>query len=377
MIPFIGLPDETLLETMEAVERLGSFGAAARELGISRRAVSHRMASATSRNLTGEFLGGKAPDGYHIGKVTRQYNGDGSVAREWPRYQPDADMLANVFDELTAIMQKDVTPLVPITPPDNVELDLLALYPVVDVHLGMYAWAKESGENYDLPIAKDQFLRSTTRLMSMTPDAYEALIVVLGDFFHADNNNAQTERSHNHLDVDGRHDKVLHAGAELIIWMIDMALQKHHKVTVKVMRGNHDPYASKALAMALWFRYEGNERVNVDRSPLDMWSYQFGQNMLSFTHGDNIKADQMAGKMAALEPVMWGLTTYRYGFSGHFHKTKQIAEDESNGAISEVLPAFTAKDAWNRSMGHASQRTIVSMTFDASKGRQYKTFVNV
>lgn len=376
MIPFIGLPDETLLETMDAVERLGASGAA-KELGISRRAVTHRMASATSRNLTGEFLGGKAPDGYHIGKVTRQYNGDGSVAREWPRYQPDADMLANVFDELTTIMQKAITPVPAIDRTERSTLGLLSLYPVVDVHLGMYAWAKESGENYDLPIAREQFVTSVSKLMSVTPNSYEGLIVVLGDFFHADNNNAQTERSHNHLDVDGRHDKVLHVGAELIIWMIDMALTKHEKVTVKVMRGNHDPYASKALAMALWFRYEGNDRVEVDRSPLDMWSYQFGANMLTFTHGDNIKAEQMAGKMAALEPVMWGATKYRYGFSGHFHRMKTVAVDEQNGAISEVLPAFTAKDAWNRSMGHASQRTIVSMTFDAVKGREFKNYVNV
>lgn len=374
---FISLPDDELLDTVKAVEELGVSGAA-RALGLSRRAVTHRLASATSRNLLGEYLGPVLPPGRVMGKVTRQYERDGSVSREWQRQHPDAEQLEELFDQLTAVMQKEITPVAKIAEPEHVTLgEFLTMYPVVDVHLGMYAWAKESGENYDLDIAKDQFQSSVTDLFRASPNSEEALIVVLGDFFHADNNNAQTERSHNHLDVDGRHDKVLHLGGELIIWMIEYALTKHRYVTVKVMRGNHDPYASKALGMALWFRYQGNERVNIDRSPLDMWSFKFGKNMLSFTHGDNIKAGQMPGKMAALEPVMWGETLYRYGFSGHFHRTKSFGADENNGAISEILPAFTAKDAWNRSMGHASQRTISSHTFHVENGRKFVNQVNI
>jgi hypothetical protein len=379
--PFIGLSDEELLATVEAVQTLGKAGAS-RALDISYRAVTHRMASATSRNLLGDYMGGPLPAGRFMGKVTVQREKDGSVVREWQRQMPQAEELAAVFDDLTKVMQSAITPLplidVTVTH-DMYPTPTLTLYPIVDVHLGMYAWAKESGENYDLEIAKTQFLKSTSDLMRMSPNSDEGLIVVLGDFFHADNNNAQTERSHNHLDVDGRHDKVLHLGTELLIWTIDMALQKHEKVTVKVMRGNHDPYASKALAMALYFRYQGqnNERVTIDRSPLDMWSYQFGQVMLSFTHGDNVKAGDMSGAMAANEAEMWGKTKYRYGFSGHFHKSKAFGVDEKHGAISEVLPAFTAKDAWNKSMGHSSLRTITSQTFGWDTGRMFRQEVNI
>lgn len=374
---FVSLSDEELLATLDAVERFGRTEAA-RHLDISYRALTHRLNSVTSRNLSGDYLGGPLPAGMVMGKVTVQRERDGSVVREWQRQNPQADDLTAIFEELTTAMQKGITPLPAIDTPLTTHLDLLTLYPVVDVHLGMYAWAKESGENYDLDIAKNEFLASTTELMSLSPNSDTALIVVLGDFFHADNNNAQTEKSHNHLDVDGRHDKVLHLGAELILWQIDMALQKHRHVIVKVMRGNHDPYASKALAMALYFRYlnNGDDRVTIDRSPMDMWSFQWGKNMLSFTHGDNVKASQMPGKMAALEPVMWGLTKFRYGFSGHFHKSVKFT-DENNGAISETLPAFTAKDAWNRSMGHASLRSIVSQTFHLDKGRKFGNFVNI
>lgn len=375
------LNDEELLQRYNTYRETGSYVAAATALGINEANVRRSVERAVRRGLTGEFKGGTLPPGYLMGKVTVQYNEDGTVKNEWQRQQPDIAEVNRIIDELIETMGSEITPLPEIILPAQFvqyEPGWVTLYPVVDVHLGLYAWAKESGANYDLEIAKGQFLASVSKLINMSPFSSEALIVVLGDFFHADNNRAETEHSHNHLDVDGRHDKVLHLGTELIIWMIDMALQKHEHVTVHVQRGNHDPYASKALSMALWFRYLDNPRVSVDRSPVDLWHFQWGKTMLSFTHGDKIKAENMPGAMAAYAPEIWGSTLYRYGYSGHYHKSRKgPLSDEANGAKWEIFPAFTAKDEWNYSMGHSAQREIVSITFDKNEGRQFSNFVDV
>ena len=374
MIPFVQNTDEELRDTLELVEAHGK-AEAARMLGLSRRAVDHRLARATSRNLSGDYLGDVAPPGTSIGKVTRHVR-DGVVVQEWQRLFPDAEAMEELYDEIVLRMQAEIKPAAEYPVPELIlNPDRLALYPIVDVHLGQYSWAKESGENYDLDIAKQQFIAADDELTSMVmvANAAEALIVVLGDFFHADNNDAVTHRSGNHLDVDGRHDKVLHLGVELIFRKIEAAKVMHNHVTVHITRGNHDPSASKTLATALFFRYQGDPRVTIDRSPKDLWTFQWGYTMLGFTHGDNVKAENMPGVMAAQEAIMWGDTKYRYGYSGHYHKSKkgqpgEPKADERYGAIYEILPAFTAKDAWNAAMGHTSQRSVVAKVFDRETG---------
>lgn len=355
----------------------GSYTKAAKVLGIDESRVRASAKHSVRKNQSGDFLGREMPEGYILGKVTSLVGPDGTVM-EWQHRLPEAEALEARMDALIARAQAEVRPLPEIAKPPLATLGQLTLYPVADAHLGQYSWHKESGENYDLDIAARQFRAATGELLALTPPSSEAMVVILGDYYHADNNMAETAKSHNKLDVDGRHDKVLHLGAELAMDMIDMALQKHDHVMVKVMRGNHDPNASKALTMTLFFRYEGNPRVTVNRDPQDLWAYEFGSNMLAFTHGDNVKAEDMPGVMAAHYPDMWGRTKWRFGFSGHYHRRKTgPMSDEKHGAEWEILPAFTAKDAWNRQMGHASKRGLQAITFDQTEGRKFTTYVTI
>lgn len=372
------LPDSDILARYEAYRKFGNYVDAAEELGINESNVRRAVREATRRNLTGEALGGPMPEGYTLGRITRLASPAGTQL-EWQHMNPDVEAVENTIEALIEGMAQSITPLQTIAPYTMTRnTEQLTLYPVVDVHLGQFSWGKETGENYDLKIAREQFLRTTRELVGLAPYSGTALIAILGDFFHADNNDATTHKSHNHLDVDGRIDKVLHLGVELCIWHIDLALQKHLDVIVHVSRGNHDPHLSKALATALYFRYQDNPRVSIDRSPMDLWSMQWGVNMLSFTHGDMIKAEQMPGKMAAFEPQMWGNTTERYGFSGHFHRQKKgPLSDEADGATWEILPAFTAKDAWNKAMGFSGKREMQAITFDLNEGRKFTQHARV
>lgn len=373
------LSDEELLRRVDAVHTHGSIRKAADVLGIDEANVRRSLREATRRNLTGEYLGKPLPEGYRMGKVTAHVAADGSVIEEWQRHMPEADALHDLTEELIELLQANITPLplVDLTHAPTVER-LLTLYPVVDVHLGQLSWAKETGENYDLKIARQQFMDSVSALMQMSPPSATAMIAITGDFYHADNEDATTYKSKNHLDVDGRHDKVLHMGVEMIIWMADMALQKHERVIIHVRRGNHDPHSSKLLRAALFFRYQGNPRITVDIAPEELWSYEFGKVMLSFTHGDKIKAEAMPGVMAAYEPEMWGRTTYRYGYSGHYHRAKGgPLTDEKHGARWTILPAFTAKDSFNKSMGNAALREILALTFDKDDGLKYTNHVAI
>jgi hypothetical protein len=372
------LTDNELIERVELVRKLGSASAAARALGINESSVRRSLVTATRRNLDGEWLGPVLPEGYEMGKVTRHYKKDGSVEQEWQRQHPTIEAVREMCDELIEKMSVAITPIQEISLQSPTTANWLTLYPIVDVHFGQLSWGKETGADYDLKIAQEQYKATVSKLMLCSPNSYACLIEALGDFYHADNDDAETHRSHNHLDVDGRNDKVQYLGTELLIWHIDMALAKHEIVYVHISRGNHDDMSAKSLARSLYFRYQNNPRVIIDRTPKELWVFTWGKVMLGFTHGDRIKAADMPGKMAALYPEIWGVTMHRFAYSGHYHKAKKgPLGDEMNGVEWEILPAFTEKDSFNASMGHSSKRELRSITFDAEEGRLFSTFVNV
>jgi hypothetical protein len=347
--------------------------AAARALDMPINTFKDRLNAAVRRNLTADFFGGEVPEGYVIGNTTQHLKDPITKVQEWRRLWPIAGS-EQVLQALEEWGNKAITPL-PSTPV-HMELDgndyvhfrsQAVVYNIPDVHLGQYSWGKETGGSYDLDIAANTVRKTFARLVASSPAAEEAIVLGLGDYFHADGNDARTPKSGNALDVDSRFGKVQWVGAELLIEVVDMALQKHSHVTVKVLPGNHDPRAQDALTIALWFRYLGNPRVTVDRKPGMHWFYQWGKVMIAAHHGHETKAEQMPGVMASFEPAMWGSSLYRYAYLGHWHKRLR-GTDELKGAVYEVFQAITAKDAWNRGVGHSSGRSITAIVLDKNKG---------
>ena len=56
-----------------------------------------------------------------------------------------------------------------IAQPKHADKDLLAVYPMGDPHIGLYSWAKETGEDFDLDIAKQLTLGAVDRLVESSP----------------------------------------------------------------------------------------------------------------------------------------------------------------------------------------------------------------
>lgn len=368
-MPQIPLSDELLRERYDVYKQEGSISGAARRLRVARSTMQYTVRTAVRRGVAGDIQP-VAPEGYLIGKITEQRDADGALVQSWRRLHPEADAIREWWDQLVAAAKEDITVLPLIQAPPLVDLGKLTLYPIADVHMGQHSWGEETGQSYDLKIARSQFVSHMSYLMAQTPPSQDALIVILGDYYHADNYNAETPNSGHKLDVDGRHTKVLMVGAEVIIWTVDMALQKHDKVYVKVMEGNHDPNSSQALLMAVYHRYHNNSRVVVITDPADMWAFEYGVTLLGFSHGHKVKAASMPGALAAIYPEAWGRTKERYCYSGHFHRSaKGPRGDEVAGAEWEIVPAFAAKDAWNRGMGFYAKRGLISITFDQAMGK--------
>lgn len=245
---------------------------------------------------------------------------------------------------------------------------------MADWHVGLLAWRKEVGHDYDLKIANDVIRSAMVRLVGSTPRSKQAVILGLGDLLHTDGYDAVTPANKNRLDADGRYPKILRAATDLCLFSIDLALQKHDKVLVRILAGNHDEQSAIAVSLALSMYYRNEPRVTVDDSPDRFWWWQWGEVLLGGTHGDKAKMPQLPLIMAARNPVAWGASKFRHIYCGHIHTQTGI---EKSGVTVESFQTPVATDAWHHEQGYGANRSITAITHDKAHGEILRNKVNI
>lgn len=229
--------------------------------------------------------------------------------------------------------------------------------PLNDLHSGSYAWAQETGyKDWDLDKTMERLSTWTSRLYRRMPICRECILYFNGDTLHANDGKGMTPYSGNILDTDTRHAKVVDLTTACIIAAIDTALQHHARVRVVIKRGNHDPEAYLALLMGVKWRYFEQENVIVEENPSPYWAYQFGRVFLFGHHGDRVKPEMLAMKMAADHPVAWAQSEHRYIWTAHLH---QRAMDTFPGVTWERASCITAPDAHGAAWGDNSMAQAI------------------
>lgn len=365
------LDDDTLRHTAQVyLDQNRNQTTTAQTLGLARSSLQERLERAAERG----FLSGNheaLPPGQVIERVSRMVKdeaGNPIWLKSKTILKPEA------FDpEALRISFADFEGLAlnPVGPDASMD-DLLQVYVIADLHLGMYAWKPEAGNSYDVDTADKLLTCVMMDLISRSPSASTALILNLGDFFHADNNQGKTERSGNMLDVDTRFARVQRAGVDLMLQVVHLALQKHDKVIVRNIPGNHDPYSTQTLTIALQAYYHDHPRVQVEDSPSPFFFYQHGKALIGAAHGDMAKPNQIVNTMAAKVPEMWGATKFRYVYMGHIHRKSSGSNTtlggEHGGAVWETFQTIAPRDAWGNSMGFTAGRSMQAITLHKDRG---------
>lgn len=350
------ISDDQCREAIEILQREGTQQKAADVLGVARSTLVNRLKHAASRGMApGHFVSGVAP-GYRMGKVTVQRNAQGAVERTWERQSPDAEALQSMRDAISAALCDNVRGLAPLAPaPARTNADLLAVYPMGDPHFGQQSWGKEAGEDFNLSEAERLTCAAIDRLVDSAPATETAIILSLGDYFHNDDQTNRTPGHSHQLDVDTRFPKILEFGIRAMRHAILRALEKHHRVIVRLVVGNHDPHATWALRMAIAAHFENDPRVTVENTPSAFWFYRFGKVLIGATHGDKAKQDQLLGVMATDACEDWGQTKFRYWYTGHIHHQ---TVKELPGVVCESFRTLAAKDAYAAAYGYRAGRDM-------------------
>lgn len=341
------------LDYIEAIERTGGVYQASRQLKVGHRVIQRSIASLKKRaalqgHSPAHDMTKTVPDGFTVKGVSTYYGEDGKPRGQWVKSAVDESARFSVMQEAVASLADDVRGLSkPIPKPKRTHDDLLAVYPLGDPHFGLYVWGKECGDSFDLAEARRLTIGAVDRLVEAAPPAHTALILPLGDVFHADDQSNQTPAHKHQLDVDSRYVHVLKVGIETFRHAIYRALQKHERVIVRFVSGNHDPHAVWALAFSIAAYFDNEPRVEVDLSPAKHWFYRFGKVLLGASHGDTTKPEQLLGVMACDRAEDWGQTQHRYWYCGHVHHS---SVKELSGVTVETFRTLAAADAY--AMGH-------------------------
>lgn len=241
------------LEAIEALRQHGSAEKAAQSMGLSRQGLSGLLINAklTAEEKAQLYRGaalsvsrardpavddamkavgtGIVPNGMWIKQKPTDDAPGYSVYLKPQEVAPE-----DVAERIRAALE-GMAPAEPVQVPAQVNDDLLTIIPVADLHVGLMAWGKETGEDYDTTIAVHRLRDWVGRAVDASPASSECIILGMGDLTHADDQTNQTPRSKHVLDVDTRHFRTLEMTIAAVAYSIEYALLKHARVMVRII----------------------------------------------------------------------------------------------------------------------------------------------
>lgn len=366
------------LELMEAAEKHGSMRKAATALGLSHSYISRSMKAlkrkAARQGYAPEHdMTRTVPDGFKVRGVSTYYNAEGKAAGQWVKSTADHERQLELMQEALEALREEIPTATPVDAPSHSLTALCNVYTLTDCHVGMLAWHREGGADWDLAIAEKTLVGCFSAMVQSSPQAETCVIAQLGDFLHYDSAVAAITPVHGHnLDADGRMPKMVRTAIRILRTVVQAALERHQRVILLLAEGNHDMGSSVWLRAMFSALYEAEPRVYVIDSELPYYVHQHGKTMIGWHHGHLSKNDALPLLFAAQFPQVWGSTSRRYVHCGHRH---HVAEKEHPGMTVVQHPTIAARDAYAARGGWLSERQVQAITYHSEHGQVARNIV--
>ena len=352
-------------QVLEAIEQFGSARAASAALkmaigGASETYITVKKKAAKNGYAPEHDFTRPVPDGYVAKGVSTYYNAEGKPSGQWVKASLSHEALIDAMKEAVEGFKGDIDPASPIVAPAASDEHLCNLYTFTDYHLGMLAWHKEGGNDWNISIAERTIIAALQQMIEQSPKAHTAVINIQGDFLHTDGKTPVTPASKHVLDADSRFPKIRKSAIRVIRSLVAMSLLRHQEVHLIIAEGNHDEESSGWLADLFSVHYEEEPRITVNDSVLPFYVFEWGNAMLGFHHGHKVKNESLPLLFAAQFPQEWGRTTRREIHCGHRHHRD---EREMNGATVVQHPTLAARDAYAARGGWIADRAAWAITY--------------
>lgn len=229
-----------------------------------------------------------------------------------------------------------------------------------DIHMGMQAWAQETGEDpFDSNKCEQIVTEALEHLLRYASGfAISKILLPIGnDLLHTDSTiqgKGGTTSAGTPQDVDTRYLKMFRSAVNLMIAVIDRCLEIAN-VEVVIVPGNHDRERSQYVGEVLCAWYRNHEDVVINNGANLRKYVLYGSSLLGFTHGSEEKLDELPLIMASEQKQAWADAEYHIIHTGHRHKrmgatTKSV--DTYKGVEVRTIPSLIPPDAWHSSKGY-------------------------
>ena len=280
---------------------------------------------------------------------------------------------ADKFEAFLDGLKSQVEPVKPVKLKTKGNKNLCNQYTLTDYHLGMMAWAEESGDDWDLKIAEEKLIKFFEAGIRSSPKADTCIFAQIGDFLHWDGFEALTPANKHILDADTRFPKLVRTAIRVIRQIISMLLEKYKIVKVIMAEGNHDPASSVWLREMLSAFYENQPRIFIDTNPDPYYCFVFGKVCLFYHHGHKKNVSNISSAFVGKFKKEFGDSEYVYGHLGHLHHIQK----ENNLMILEQHRTLAAKDAYAGRAGYLSGRDAKVITYHRDFGEVGRQTINI
>lgn len=357
-------------QIIQAYHDHGSQRLAAEALGMSSRNFERRLAKMRQSEARIQPI---VPDGQVLRGVSTLVDVvdplSGEVRQQWiktkcaPKTEQEAEAIQ--AEVLSGFNDKIVraTPVKRKT--KKVIADMANLHVVTDYHLGMLAWDKEAGEDWDLDIAEQLLIDTMTYAVKRAPAAEQGILCQLGDFLHYDSFESVTPRSKHVLDSDSRPQKMIGVAIRVLKQTVEIMLQKYETVHVLMAEGNHDIIGSAWLRESFDVLYENEPRVTVETRPDPYYCFVWGDVALFFHHGHLKPPATVDVVFARKFREEYGAAKFAHAHLGHLHHEKKL---ETTLMKVEQHPTMAAADAHASRGGWMSDREMKVLTYHKKYG---------
>lgn len=252
---------------------------------------------------------------------------------------------------------------------------------IMDPHYGLLCYEGESNNSWSLEECEQLCLWSVNELIARAAvhGEFEEIIFPFGnDFMHHDNMlHSTTKGTLQPEAVSYAH--VLERAITLAITLVEK-MREIAPVRIIQVSGNHDYVSSFSLGHILKAYFRRNTDVTVDVSPSPYKFYHFGTNLIGFDHGHHINPIRLAAIMAHECKAAWATTTYREWHLGDQHRkgSSKPHTFEEQGVSIEYLMALTPANAWHKQKGfNWQQRGATGFVWDYHEGPIARVQVNL
>lgn len=297
-----------------------------------------------------------APDTHFVKGTSTLYDQDGNQRLQWVKTSRSFEDQQRISKELAESFFGEFGPVSVPSCRHNDKSSIIPWIQIGDAHLGMLAYAAETGENFDLKIAERELCAAITMLLDQVGDHERCVINDLGDATHYENFAGMTEASGHALDCDGRFTKMIPVYSRVMRFIVNEALTRFNNVDVIINQGNHSRTNDIWMAELLRVAYSETDRVNVLDNSSVFIPYRMGNTFVMTHHSDKCRPNKLANVMATDFKEDWGETDFHYIDIGHIHHS--MVAKEHPGVKLESFNQLASPDKYAHDGGWRSRASI-------------------